>query len=239
MAGEVVGITTLKIKGGENLNFAIPINDAKLLLQKRTAKFQDLPNEVEKETPKETYAEASPAPPLGGEILDSPAYRQYQELLNAGDLTIGTAIYACFYDSKERTNHFFVIRAHLLNKQYMDVFVNDFTDGVLGDSPLMFGGKIEPFSLKRAIYADLPASYDYSLPNKSQKTDVFHWTSGDVAIEAGFERFAPGEFAYRLKMQHSTGRFVEDTITLHETGKCIRIPNIAMTPEEQYELADN
>ena len=132
-----------------------------------------------------------------------------------------------------------MIRAHLLNKQYMDVFVNDFTDGVLGDSPLMFGGKIELFSSKRAIYANLPTSYDYSLPNKSQKTDVFHWTSGDVAIEADFERFAPGEFAYRLKMQHSTGRFVEDTITLHVTGKCIRIPNGIMTPEEEYGVLPN
>src|ERR1035438_8100458 len=33
MAGEVVGITTLYLEGGENLNFAIPINDAKLLLR--------------------------------------------------------------------------------------------------------------------------------------------------------------------------------------------------------------
>ena len=32
MAGEVVGITTMYLKGGENLNFAIPINDAKRLL---------------------------------------------------------------------------------------------------------------------------------------------------------------------------------------------------------------
>jgi Trypsin-like peptidase domain len=32
MAGEVIGITALKFKGGENLNFAIPINDAKRLL---------------------------------------------------------------------------------------------------------------------------------------------------------------------------------------------------------------
>jgi hypothetical protein len=47
MAGEVVGITTLKFKGGENLNFAIPINDAKLLLQKRSAKLQNLPNEAD------------------------------------------------------------------------------------------------------------------------------------------------------------------------------------------------
>src|SRR6267154_3320966 len=161
MAGEVVGITTLKFKGGENLNFAIPVNDAKLLLQKQSAKFQNLPNEVEKETPKDTHVEASPAPPLVGQILDSPAYRQYQELLTAGDLTIRTGIYACFYDSKERATHFFVVNANLLNKHDMVVLVNDFTDGVLGDTPLIFGGKIQPFSSERAIYADLPTSYDY------------------------------------------------------------------------------
>jgi S1-C subfamily serine protease len=33
MAGEVVGITTLYIRGGENLNFAIPINDVKPMLE--------------------------------------------------------------------------------------------------------------------------------------------------------------------------------------------------------------
>ncbi len=32
MAGQVIGITTMYIQGGENLNFAIPINDAKPLL---------------------------------------------------------------------------------------------------------------------------------------------------------------------------------------------------------------
>jgi S1-C subfamily serine protease len=47
MAGEVVGITTLYLKGGENLNFAIPINDAKRLLVTRFAKAQDFPNETE------------------------------------------------------------------------------------------------------------------------------------------------------------------------------------------------
>ena len=47
MAGEVVGITTLYLKGGENLNFAIPINDAKRLLLAKSSKIQDLPNETE------------------------------------------------------------------------------------------------------------------------------------------------------------------------------------------------
>jgi hypothetical protein len=47
MAGEVVGITTLYLKGGENLNFAIPINDAKRLLLSNSSKIQALPNETE------------------------------------------------------------------------------------------------------------------------------------------------------------------------------------------------
>jgi hypothetical protein len=47
MAGEVVGITTLYLKGGENLNFAIPINDAKRLLLANPSKVQALPNETE------------------------------------------------------------------------------------------------------------------------------------------------------------------------------------------------
>ena len=55
MQGEVVGITSMYFAGGENLNFAIPVNDAKRLLLKRSARLQDLPNEVETvETPKET-----------------------------------------------------------------------------------------------------------------------------------------------------------------------------------------
>lgn len=46
MTGQVVGITTLYLKGGENLNFAIPINDAKHLLL-TDSKLHDFPNETE------------------------------------------------------------------------------------------------------------------------------------------------------------------------------------------------
>ena len=48
MAGEVVGITTSGLRGGENLNFAIPINDAKPLLTVPASQaFLALPNEPE------------------------------------------------------------------------------------------------------------------------------------------------------------------------------------------------
>jgi V8-like Glu-specific endopeptidase len=47
MAGEVVGITTSHIKGGENLNFAIPINDVKPMLVARSSKSHAFPDEPE------------------------------------------------------------------------------------------------------------------------------------------------------------------------------------------------
>jgi S1-C subfamily serine protease len=54
MAGEVVGITTSHIKGGENLNFAIPINALKPMLLSRLSKVQSLPEEAEPATPEQT-----------------------------------------------------------------------------------------------------------------------------------------------------------------------------------------
>ena len=59
MTGEVIGITTLYLKGGENLNFAIPVNDAKRLIQTGSTKLQQLPNEPELVTTTE-----SPEPDL-------------------------------------------------------------------------------------------------------------------------------------------------------------------------------
>ena len=55
MAGEVVGITTMYLKGGENLNFAIPVNDAKRLLRNQTAKLQNLPNGQSSDSPTTTH----------------------------------------------------------------------------------------------------------------------------------------------------------------------------------------
>jgi hypothetical protein len=62
MAGEVVGINTLYLEGGENLNFAIPVNDAKRLLLNQSAKLQNLPNEAVKESVKEAQAAPTNTP---------------------------------------------------------------------------------------------------------------------------------------------------------------------------------
>ena len=47
MSGKVVGITTSHIKDGENLNFAIPINDVKPMLLARSPRARALPDEAE------------------------------------------------------------------------------------------------------------------------------------------------------------------------------------------------
>jgi S1-C subfamily serine protease len=44
MAGEVVGITTFYLKGGENLNFAIPINDVKRIVSDKFSTIQPFPD---------------------------------------------------------------------------------------------------------------------------------------------------------------------------------------------------
>ena len=54
MAGEVVGITTSHIVGGQNLNFAIPINDVKPMLVARSAKVRALPDEPDPITAEQT-----------------------------------------------------------------------------------------------------------------------------------------------------------------------------------------
>lgn len=45
MFGEVIGINAMFLEGGENLNFAVPINDAKNLLSTKSATLHSLPNE--------------------------------------------------------------------------------------------------------------------------------------------------------------------------------------------------
>ena len=78
MAGEVVGITTLYLKDGENLNFAIPVNDAKRLLL-ADSKVHDFP--IESETAKSTPHEG-PAPSSSVTPTEARAY--YRQLYDAG-----------------------------------------------------------------------------------------------------------------------------------------------------------
>jgi S1-C subfamily serine protease len=61
MAGGVIGITTMYLKGGENLNFAIPINDAKPLLAADCSSLKAFPVET-REDKQEGAAPPSASP---------------------------------------------------------------------------------------------------------------------------------------------------------------------------------
>ena len=123
MAGEVVGITTLHVEGGENLNFAIPINDAKHLLLAKSAKIQNLPNESV-----EAKSQLPDATPSGN--LSARDY--YQQLYDAGGFfksiptttngepevtTVPSADYVCF-DDKVSGFAFFTFRAMSYDEAY-------------------------------------------------------------------------------------------------------------------------
>jgi S1-C subfamily serine protease len=95
MAGEVVGITSAGIKGGENLNFAIPIDDVKPMIRS-VSKLRTgvgvgnaLPNEAEPD-------EAEPVT-----ATQTQGQRSFDELVNRKDKDIFDALlwdatYVCF-----------------------------------------------------------------------------------------------------------------------------------------------
>ena len=239
MAGEVVGITTLYIKGGENLNFAIPINDAKRLLLPKSSGLQNLPNERDlplMNTPPSTTDEGLTTQ------INSPAYQSYRELLKSEDLAFKVSTYTCF-DDDQQSKTFMVINAHLLNKQTMEVLTQNFTNGVSKMGGI-FEGRLTSFSGDNGLFATLHTQYD-NKTNPSHEADVFEWEPDVLSIKTGFGKLAPGEvrFTYEFNMQRSTGRYTEQTVfrngsppegfTVSNTGKCIRIPN-TQTPEEAY-----
>ncbi len=242
MAGEVIGITTMYIKGGENLNFAIPINDAKpLLLQANSAKLQNFPNEPESaatDAPPSAAGEGSAAP------MNSPAYQSYQELLHSEDRTIYTSLYACFDDDPQNKT-FMVIDADLLDKQTMEVTTGDFTSGIFKGFGESFQGPLDPLSSNSGLFATLHTTYDFKdLP--SRQTDAFEWSPDVLTMKIGLGGLGPGELreSEEFNMQRSTGRYTDRVVSgdgippngfiIDKTGKCIRIPNIMQTPEEEY-----
>jgi S1-C subfamily serine protease len=119
MAGEVIGITTMYLKGGENLNFAIPINDAKPLLEVDSSKLQEFPNETEStETQKQAHAEnASPTAPGAAVKTPVSARDYYQQLVVAGGFSGGLPGYVCFSDDSN-SGTFFTFRAYAYDAEY-------------------------------------------------------------------------------------------------------------------------
>jgi len=109
--GEVVGITAMGIEGGENLNFAIPINDAKRLLLAKSSKIQPLPNEPE---PVQTPDRDAPS----AAARTNPTDRDYyQQLYDAGAFSRGLPNRVCFSDDAN-SGTFFTFNATAYDERY-------------------------------------------------------------------------------------------------------------------------
>ena len=104
MAGEVVGITSAGIKGGENLNFAIPIDDVKPMISgvsKMRTGVGTLPDEAEPDE-----AEPVTAAPTQGQ-------RSFEELVSHKDKSIvheldADVAYVCFPRPERANDEFFI-----------------------------------------------------------------------------------------------------------------------------------
>jgi len=141
MDGQVIGITTMYLEGGENLNFAIPIDDAKRLLLSKSSTLREWPDEHES-VKREKRGQEGQAP--SSELtentwptvanLGSAARRFYEQDKEAGIFApeeFGTAPdgskvplgrmrkadYVCF-SSDARSDEFFTFRAWAYDKEY-------------------------------------------------------------------------------------------------------------------------
>ena len=119
MAGEVVGITTLYLKGGENLNFAIPVNDAKVLLS-AGSKVQDFP--VETEAAKSATDAETASPPSVSPATASTARGFYKQFYDAGKLNGLVPTFVCFDDDPKHSQDFFTLQKDVYNERHAKAF---------------------------------------------------------------------------------------------------------------------
>jgi Trypsin-like peptidase domain len=141
MEGEVVGITTMYLKGGENLNFAIPINEVKPLLKIHSSNLLNFPNESGTATPQEqTRAQGtSPSAPVAAPESPVTARGYYQQLLRAGGFSEGLPSYACFSDDPH-SDSFFTFTAYAFDPDYYNAQAKVQAEGCNPTDPACWSG---------------------------------------------------------------------------------------------------
>ena len=229
MTGEVIGITTLFVKGGENLNFAIPINDAKGLLAHSCAGITSTPGSVcDKTTVQAWPNEAKPLAPENahsspredgrGREIESPQFKYYEALLLDGNnVALMNGTYACF-DDDPQSEFFQVISAHPEN-QRLFVAVIYFQNGV--QSAQMPEGYLGDLDWNSSVMRlSRPGTWSTAAAQTIHGTDHLDWSADQIKIETAFGgpsdpmQAEGGYFATRFVLQRSSLRFVE-TFTPH------------------------
>jgi S1-C subfamily serine protease len=119
MTGEVIGITSMYLKGGENLNFAIPVNDAKPLIEFDSAKLHDFPDESDSARGQRQNRTEDPPAPKPVQVAETPGTPRayYHELFAAGGFSGDLPGYVCFSDDSHSTA-FFTFTAYGFDSSY-------------------------------------------------------------------------------------------------------------------------
>jgi len=249
MEGQVIGITTMYLKGGENLNFAIPINDAKPLLEASSSKLEPFPNAA----PEEEQQSATSA--AANVQINSPSFKYYQDMLAAHEGDAIGSTYACFQDdptNEHDAESFFLIRIW----EYMDMWSADILNVRKVSVDSIFG-YVHDGTLKLDANGEIDATFssDDFLPYAGasdldkaiHKDDYLEWGSHKISFQ--YRSYQPpanvpiGYFVISFTMGRPSGKYVMtytpegvtgNLETLSETGQCVRIPG-SKTLEEKLQ----
>jgi S1-C subfamily serine protease len=196
MTGEVVGVTTMYLKGGENLNFAIPINDAKRLLRTDSSKLNDFPNEQAQTPAKDSTASVPVA--AGNKVSNARDY--YQQLYDSGafapesfatspdgsKISLGrlrNTDYVCFGDDI-RSKTFFTFLAWAYDEHYSEAEDKLMTSSTSREERLKLWNTQETIQQGAPYVRFMQSTILNAFPTDSQK---FFRSGGRVLVEDVYE----------------------------------------------------
>jgi S1-C subfamily serine protease len=194
MAGEVIGITTMYLRDGENLNFAIPVNDAKPLIAFDSVKLHDFPDESDSiRGQRQKRSEDSPAPkPV--QVAETPVTARdfYHQLVAAGGFSGDLPGYACFSDDSHSTT-FFTFTAYGFDSDYYyaQAKLPTFQQKMASGSDIVTPEEQKQFDIMEARQRTAPyltllmKGWLESLPPKAQQ---FFRNGGRILEEATYDK---------------------------------------------------
>jgi hypothetical protein len=241
--GQVIGVTTMYLKGGENLNFAIPINEVERVIKwvnenpSRPGEALSLPNEPEEaELPPDATCGDGHTPCERGP--GGPARAYFQQLYAAGGLPKMRA-FVCFNDDKS-SSHFLTFGAFRYDEK------DAYGPSLDKDQPYVFSlpavalGVMEPSSQEFFRQGGRVLEMDwYSKGVKTDGTQEYHWDGNSwVHRYTTQSPFGPEADIYTLFIEPVTMRYrlvlalvinsdnhVPPSVGDVESGTCELIPS--------------